>query len=82
MSTAKQCDSCSTLFKPVAGTVALQYEICEGGNTYQGYSADDTCDRFALCLKCSANFLAFIHHEDGKPEDGVRVEPLPVTNAP
>lgn len=81
MAKGAECDSCGTLFKPVKGTVALQYEICSGDNSYQGFSPDDYSDRFALCLKCSADFLAFIKH-DGKRGDGTQGVPLAEQNSP
>lgn len=80
MAHAQECDSCLTLFKPVKGTVSLEYQLCEGGNRYQGYSADEHDDRFSLCLKCSASFLAFIKH-DGERGDGIRGAALPETRA-
>jgi hypothetical protein len=76
MAHAQECDSCGTLFKPVAGTVSLEYSLCNGGNSYTGYTPDDHDSRFALCPKCSAAFLAFIKH-DGERGDGQQGTPLP-----
>jgi hypothetical protein len=76
MAHAQECDSCGTLFKPVKGTVALEYSLCCGGNSYQGYTPDDHDSRFSLCERCSASFLAFIKH-DGERGDGKQGEPLP-----
>lgn len=71
MAHAQQCDSCGTLFKPVKGTVTLEYNICQGGNSYQGFEPDEHDSRFALCRQCSTDFLAFIKH-DGERGDGKR----------
>lgn len=76
MAHAKECDSCGELFKPEPGTVSLEYRVCMGGNSYQGFSADEHDDSFALCLKCSTSFLAFIKHE-GDRGDGIPGAPLP-----
>lgn len=75
MAHASECDSCGDLFKPVKGTVTLEYNVCLGGNNYMGFSADEHDDRFSLCPKCSASFLAFIKHE-GERGDGVPGVPL------
>lgn len=76
MAHAQECDSCGALFKPVKGTVSLEYSICEGNNTYVGYQADDHDPHFSLCLRCGASFLAFIKH-DGDRGDGTRGAALP-----
>lgn len=58
---AYECESCGVLFKSAKGHVTLQYSICNGGNSYTGrLPADECCDYFALCIKCSGQFLTFI----------------------
>lgn len=80
MAHASQCDSCGKLFKPVKGVVTLEYRVCVGGNTYQGFSADDHDDSFSLCRECSTDFLAFIKHE-GQRGDGTKGIPLHAKDA-
>ena len=65
MARAFECDSCGTLAKPEKGHVAVEYRVCDGGNSYSSFAPDDHGDTFYLCMKCSATFLAFIKHEEG-----------------
>lgn len=58
------CDSCGTLFKPVEGTVSLEYSVLIEGSSYQGFTPDENSDNFYLCAACSEIFKKFIKHDE------------------